>query len=70
MRIGIILVAMVKQCRHCRTVTNDEAPYCDACGCDFSNVPAAHVREGSPWIYLVVSLAIVFFLLLLWFGWH
>jgi hypothetical protein len=31
---------MRKQCADCRTVTNAEAPYCDACGYDFSQTPA------------------------------
>jgi hypothetical protein len=26
---------MPKQCAECRTVTNSEAPYCDACGYTF-----------------------------------
>ena len=29
---------MRKQCRECRSTSNVEAPYCDACGCSFAGV--------------------------------
>lgn len=30
---------MKRQCRHCRSTTNADAPSCDACGCVFAEVP-------------------------------
>jgi hypothetical protein len=30
---------MRKECRHCRTVSQAPAPYCEACGCDFDPEP-------------------------------
>jgi hypothetical protein len=44
---------MAKQCPECSTRVADEAPYCDACGCQFSKNPAMQVTE-SRWKYLSV----------------
>jgi hypothetical protein len=30
---------MRKECRQCRSISNAEAPYCEACGCDFEPTP-------------------------------
>jgi hypothetical protein len=38
---------MRKECRHCRTVNNAEAPYCDACGCDFEREVLSHRASWS-----------------------
>jgi hypothetical protein len=48
---------MKKQCRECQSVINSEAPYCDACGCQFRKVPATPLQLSSRWKYR--SLAIV-----------
>lgn len=46
---------MPKQCRECRTVVNDGAPYCEACGCQF--MEATGKPAAQTWRY--VSAAIV-----------
>ena len=49
---------MAKRCRRCQSVTNDQAPYCEACGIDFSAVPA--IRLGiSRFSLFVTVLAII-----------
>jgi hypothetical protein len=46
---------MKKQCRDCLTVSNSEAPYCDACGCQFWKVPAAPLQLSSDWKYRTLA---------------
>ncbi len=47
---------MRKQCRQCRSTTNPEAPYCEACGCVF--VPATPVdRQAACWQGRVIAIA-------------
>ena len=38
---------MRKQCRECRTTTGDAAPYCEACGCQFRNVPPLLLHRAT-----------------------
>jgi hypothetical protein len=45
---------MPKQCAECRTVVNDGAPYCESCGCQFSNV-AASPMHNLIWQYVSVA---------------
>jgi hypothetical protein len=45
---------MAKQCAECRTVVNDEAPYCESCGCQFSNIEAIPM-DKLTWQYLSVA---------------
>jgi len=40
---------MSQQCRQCKTVSLDLAPYCDACGCELST----RRHELSGWQYAV-----------------
>ncbi len=58
---------MPKQCAECRTVVNDDAPYCVSCGCQFSKLAAAPVHN-LIWQYVsvgavvaVVGLGLYFF---------
>jgi hypothetical protein len=37
-----------KQCRYCLSMTNTEAPCCEACGFDFTATPQA-LRFQAPW---------------------
>jgi hypothetical protein len=53
----IILETMAKRCRRCQTVTNNEAPYCEACGIDFSAVPA--IRLGRVRRFLSLSFLVL-----------
>jgi hypothetical protein len=46
---------MRKQCRHCRSTTNAEAPYCDACGCVFAEVPPV-LRYQANWKGFVAAI--------------
>ena len=38
---------MTKQCRECRTTTSDAVPYCEACGCQFRNVPPLLLHRAT-----------------------
>jgi hypothetical protein len=49
---------MRKECAVCRSVTNSDAPYCEACGCDFGKVPAL-VKQGPSWLgRILIALAV------------
>lgn len=48
---------MRKQCRHCRSTTNTDAPYCDACGCVFAEVPP-RLPHAAFWSSRVIAIAL------------
>jgi len=48
---------MSKACSHCRTVVSYDAPYCDACGCQFSQTPA--IKIGDTRVVQILAVAIV-----------
>jgi hypothetical protein len=58
---AIISCTMAKRCRRCQSVTNDQAPYCEACGIDFSAVPAIRLGGMRRFSLSVTVLAIVLF---------
>jgi hypothetical protein len=45
---------MPKQCVECRSVLNDDAPYCESCGCQFMGLPAKPMNN-STWQYISVA---------------
>jgi hypothetical protein len=47
---------MRKQCRECRSTTNAEAPYCDACGCVFAEVQPVLLHAAS-WKGRIIAIA-------------
>ena len=38
---------------------NDEAPYCDACGTDFSKVPALQLEKPARSLFLFAAVVLV-----------
>ena len=50
---------MAKRCRRCQSVTNNEAPYCEACGIDFSAVPAIQLGKLKPVLTLSVMVGAI-----------
>lgn len=58
---------MAKQCPECHTVAEDAAPYCDACGCQFSKHAAKHVTKASGWKYISAFFVIAVVAILLKF---
>lgn len=47
---------MKRQCSECKTVWESQAPYCEACGCKFSEHPP--VDLGTRWKYPVSAITI------------
>ena len=59
---------MAKLCPECASMSEDSAPYCEACGCQFSKHPANPVTETSRWKYLSVVIFVVVIASYLAFG--
>ena len=49
---------MRQQCRECGTVHNWVAPYCDACGRNFSTDPPRELREKWPYYVCAVMVGL------------
>ena len=47
---------MKQECRQCRTTTDSDAPYCDACGCEFTETPTPP-RGKATWKGRAVAIA-------------
>ena len=47
---------MRKQCRECKSVWEAAAPYCQACGCQFTRVPPKQI--DPPWKYRLSAIAV------------
>jgi len=48
---------MAKRCRECSTITGNDSPYCEACGCQFSSKPAESIHFPF-WQFMSIGVVI------------